>query len=269
MQQWYETTLGPEPQDDPSWDNPPIDAARLSRSNSDDLASVIRAQHRLLEEVATGTGIKLVEDQYVERRQRLRVLCAKFGMDDPFPWCDLWTYWKEEAGPLGTYQARRDALGERADAALDELMERETSGLTDWVGDSAPTWAKVMTRVEGMKTLYDRSLALDDFQDVGRRCREIISDAANLVWTPAMVPEGQDPPKKGDAKARCEQIVASAIAGPSNDKLRGLLRAALAFAHDVTHSSHPTRVEAYIAAQTAILVVRSLQQIQSSQATIR
>jgi hypothetical protein len=257
-------SLTPPPlEDGGGWDVPPADAARLSRSSTDDLASVIREQRRLIEAVATGTSIATVEDEYAERRQRLKVLCARFGIGEPFPWADLRAYWYEEAQPLGTYQARREALREREERVLDELSKRQAAGLTDWVGDTPPTWARVMTRVEGMKVLYDRSLVLDDFQDVGRRCREIINDAATLVWDESMIPEGEPAPKKGDTKVLCEQIVSSAVAGPSNDKLRALLRAALGFAHDVTHSSSATRVEAYISAQATILVVRSLQQIQA------
>jgi hypothetical protein len=98
--------------------------------------------------------------------------------------------------------------------------------------------------------------SLDDYQDVGRRCRELLADLATEVFEPGMVPEGQSVPGPKDVKARLECFFESRFAGKSNEEMRRLALAAVALANAITHSSHADAVKAYACAQATILVVR-------------
>jgi hypothetical protein len=46
---------------------------------------------------------------------------------------------------------------------------------------------------------------------VGRRAVEILIGAVNLVWDLSMVPDGQDPPRGSDAKAKFDLVVTKAL----------------------------------------------------------
>jgi len=115
-------------------------------------------------------------------------------------------------------------------------------------------------RVDGVVAELRRAASTDDLQDVGRRCREILIDAAKLLADPSLVEYGQEVPKAGDAKTWLDLFLASHASGGSRKTLRVFIRAAWDLAQTVTHGD-VERVEAYAAAQATVLIVRSLQQL--------
>ena len=117
--------------------------------------------------------------------------------------------------------------------------------------------------MNGLKDEIDTAADLDGFQDVGRRCREILKDAANLVFTEAMVPDGEDAPGRDDAKTRIDLYLQAQVPGRSHRDLRRLMRQAYDLANTVTHSSSADRPMAFAAAQATVLIVRTLQEIDS------
>jgi hypothetical protein len=223
---------------------------------------MLRDQHRIIVDVATGvSGIAKVEEAYEELRDSLRPSLTMYGIEDPFPWRTLWEYWSDEAGQLGTYAARRASLNQRIAPAEDELHRLASSGLADWSSDEVPpSWAQVTARIHGMKAVFERAVELDDFQDVSRRCREVILAAARLLHRPWMVPKGQEPPQAANGTAMIDQICAALFSGSSNERLRKALRAALELAQERTHSSSTARVEAMAVAQGTIMVVKTFQE---------
>jgi Fe-S-cluster formation regulator IscX/YfhJ len=225
---------------------------------------LMRDQHRVLVDVATGdVSIADVDAAYVDRRDRLRPLLMRYRIEDPFPWRDLWAYWREEARPLATYDARRQKLAQRIEQAENEILRLRDAGVTDWSSDEvAPNWSRVHARLHGMKDVFRRAVELDDFQDVSRRCREVIIEAAQLVHRPWMVPDGEDPPQAANGKAKIDQICSAVLSGSSNERLRKALRAALELANEGTHSSSTARLQAMAAAQATVMVVRTLQEVE-------
>jgi hypothetical protein len=123
-----------------------------------------------------------------------------------------------------------------------------------------PSWAELDTRVDGVVRELAAAVGRDDFQDVGRRCREVLIDAARLLAEPSLVPAGAEPPRAGDAKAWLDLYLAAHAAGRSHRELRAFVPVAWDLAQKVTHGDID-RVDAYAAAQATLLIVRVLQQL--------
>ena len=120
-------------------------------------------------------------------------------------------------------------------------------------------------RIAELKAEFEGATTLDGYQDVGRRSVEIILGAVKLVWDPGLVAAGESPPKGDDAKAKFDIILSASAPGKSHEELRSLLRAAWRLGHDTKHSGHADRLSAFCSAQAAVLIARSLQEIQAQQ----
>jgi Fe-S-cluster formation regulator IscX/YfhJ len=224
--------------------------------------SLLRDQHRLLIKVAKTRDTIPVEvnNEYMASREALLPALRRYGIGDPFPWSSVWAYWNEEVGPVPTNKALLSKLSKRmrrAEATLQRLISRE---VTDWSTDIPPSWAAVEVRLGGMKDLFRRAVELDDYQDVSRRCREVILDALRLTHRPWMAEEGFEP-KAADGKLMMDQVCSAVLSGSSNERVRKMLRSALDLAHEGTHSSSTRRLEAVAVAQATVTVVRTLQEV--------
>jgi len=81
---------------------------------------------------------------------------------------------------------------------LDQLLEGAQVSDPGARGEAA--WSSLDARVDGVVNELRAATTLDDLQDVGRRCREILIDTARLIADPALVPAGREPLKAADAK---------------------------------------------------------------------
>jgi hypothetical protein len=233
-------------------------------STVESLIALLAAQQALLISVATGgPQIDTVNAEYKRRHRALSSGLTRLGLTSPFPWRDLWEwYGRWSSGDLPSYASRRQYIRELSAPIDDELSRRLSSArLVDW-GSDRQTWASLEARLDGLKKELDAATDLDDLQDVGRRAREIIIDAANLVFDISMVPDGDDPPKGSDAKRRIELFLDTRAAGTSHVELRRLIRAAWDLANSITHSSRVGRIDAFAAAQGTVVIVRCLQEIE-------
>lgn len=221
---------------------------------------LLNNQAGLLTSVSTGgPRIQEVNSTYVNRRRKLNAALKARGIAPPFPYGDLWEwhgYWSQE---LGNYAQRRQhisALARPARDALEDLLDE--AQVSDPGSAGAPTWAALDARVEGVANELRSATTRDDLQDVGRRCREILIDAAKLLANPSLVPEGTEPPKAGDAKAWLELFLQGRASGRDRSYLRALIRPAWDLAQRVTHGDID-RIDAYAAAQATVLIIRTLQ----------
>lgn len=226
-----------------------------------ELIDLVRAQAALLTSVATGgPQIKEVDPQYQERRKRIRLGLKRLGIDDPFPWRSPWDWYAYYSAELVGYASRRAYISGAAGPVIDELEEQASStSVTDFGGDTE-TWPTIETRIREMIAELDGATSVDDLQDVGRRCREITTAAANLVFDEAMVPSGADVPGANDAVARVGLYLDTQVTGSENARLRGLIRKQLDLAQQVTHDAEVTRLQAFAAAQATVSVVRIIQE---------
>lgn len=223
-----------------------------------ELIKLLEQQRYLLIRVATGTPIQNVNDEYIDRRRRITPALTRLGIEEPFPWRDLWQWYGFYKDNYPTYQSRRDLVYERSDPILYKLERRTTSGVQDWA-NPASSWSDLEHRLDGLKAEYDSASTQDDFQDVGRRSREILIDAANLVFHDWMTISGEDVPSRSDAKRRIEAFLAQAASGPAREDLRRVMRAGYSLNNTVTHSASTTRADAFAAAQSTVLIVRTLE----------
>jgi hypothetical protein len=237
-------------------------------STVDALIEELELQAALLTAVATGGEdfrLKRVQRQYRDRRRRLVDALEQRGLAYPFPWQDLpqwYGYWRAKG--LRTYHQREVTIQELVDPTI-EALEHQRSGLRVTDPGSGPlTWENLDTRVDELIDELDGAISRDDLQDVGRRSREILIDCAKLLADPSLVPTGQAPPKAADAKAWLDLFLTAYASESHRDELRRLIRAAWNLAQTVTHGD-AERVEAFAAAQSTVLIVRTLQALAADQ----
>lgn len=147
-------------------------------------------------------------------------------------------------------------------AALDHLTSPK--GILDF-GPRSTDWPAVDARLRELGPLVERARTLDEIQDIGRRCREIVSDLADVALATAKPPISGGP-FGSNRKAKLSAFLDRAAAGPSSADLRRVVLATYDLANTVTHSSRGSRAEAVAAAQAAVLLVRTLRELAREQA---
>lgn len=227
----------------------------------EDAVFLIKRQSELVMAIATqGPDIKTVEHVYKERRRRIRRALDGTGLSDPLPWASLWMA-RPALQNLGGWMERRAEV-ERLIAPVIEDLDRRIEGtpLEDDGSGQEATWGAIDERLGDMKNELGRAASLDDYQDVGRRCREVVAAAVNMVFTDNCMPEGEAVPALGDAKRRLDAYLATFFDGSGHDELRAFLRKLLALANAVTHDEESARLTAFAAAQGTISFVRIVQE---------
>ncbi len=124
---------------------------------------------------------------------------------------------------------------------------------------SEASWPSVEGRIAGLISEFASAHDLDGWQDVGRRSREILIDAVNLVYDESMCPDGEPVPKRSDAKGRLDQILKTRLAGSSYEQLRGWFRQSWALANTTTHAATAPKTAAFASGQSAVALARALQ----------
>jgi hypothetical protein len=220
----------------------------------DELIELLGLQQGLLTAVATGgPPMKTVDPLYKRRRARLRRGLAALGFKDPFPWTGLWE-WYGVWGTFGGYAGRRSRLEQLAGPVRDELeAKRDATGVADWGEDNIDG---IEHRVAELKGRLEGARSLDDYQDIGRRAREILIALGRLIFDEGMVPSGQAVPGATDAKARLDLYFDRRFPGKANEEMRRFMKAAAALANSVTHSNDTADVHAFAVAQATVLIVR-------------
>lgn len=245
------------------WDEEGEAGADSAPATAADLLELLDTQAAVLVNVATGgSSIHDVNVGYRRRRLVLNAALRVRGLPVPFPFEDLWTwrgYWK--AQNLATYQSRRDRIAELTRPAR-EALEAILPGvqIADPGATDLASWSELDQRVAGIVTELGTASSRDDLQDVGRRCREVLIEAAKLLADPELVPDAAEAPKAADAKAWLDLFLAAHVPGRTHKELRAFLPVAWDLAQKVTHGDID-RVDAYAAAQATVLVIRVLQQL--------
>lgn len=145
--------------------------------------------------------------------------------------------------------------------ALDHLTSPK--GILD-AGPRSTDWPEIEARVRELGLVLERAHTLDEIQDVGRRCREIVNDLADVVLASAHPPIPADS-FGSDRKAKLAAFLERAAIGPSSADLRRMVRVTYDLSNRVTHSSHGSRAEAVAAAHSAVLLVRTFRELAREQ----
>jgi hypothetical protein len=168
------------------------------------------------------------------------------------------------AGDRAVVVAALDASMQPHGWAFDGTLHRIGAPATiDVKLDAHARWDAVGERLAELASRLESARSLDDFQDVGRRSREIVADAAELVFSDEHVPAGEEVPNPRDAKRVIDNYVAAHRAD-MREELRKVVRDALALMNAATHSGTATLLDAVSAAQSAILIVRVVQTVEAT-----
>jgi len=247
------------------WDEPP-DPEPAGQS-SDEVAFLLERQEELLIAVATGAPMTDYESEYRRRREKLVAAFQRLDMPDPYPWRTLAQFWAR-ARQHATYAERRGWVSDLATPAMDFLKGTgdTATSVTDIGVPPTERWRELEARLADLKDELARAHSLDDLQDVGRRGREILIAAVNLCYGHV---RDDDPPKTGDAKERFDRIMAQLASGVAHAELRKVMRASWDLVQKVTHSASIDAVDALASAQSVVLLVRCLQEIDKQVSTQR
>lgn len=227
---------------------------------------LIERQAALLITVATGgPRIERVENAYRERDALLRRALRTWGAKTPFPWRSLWDWHGFWTGKFGHYYERRSYIRSLADKAIEELEAKRIQSVVE-TGDTGKELESVSARIEQIKNRLATAQTLDDFQDLGRRAREVLIAAVDEVFHPDMLPFDEEPPKKADAKARFDLILDALFVGSARAETRNFMRSAWDLANKVTHGGNAQRLlecrqDTIAAVQGALAVVKVLSEL--------
>jgi len=202
-----------------------------------ELLDEIDAQRSLMAAVATGgPRIQDVNEEYKERRLRIREALDKRGLDDANVYSDLWRwYGRWSDGSLPSYQSRRQFIAD----LYDPLTERVRSGgikVGSGLFEEPTGWERVDRGIERFRNTLESATREEDFQAVGLLCREVLISLAQAVYVPGThVPADGINPSGTDAKRMLEAFISHQLAGGSNEAARKFARAAIDLANDLQH----------------------------------
>ncbi|MFB7889290.1 hypothetical protein ACFCZ3_14720 [Cellulosimicrobium cellulans] len=213
--------------------------------------------------VATGGPlIKTVNEEYQNRRRELQRALQALRLEYPFPWSDLWEWYGHWSAELPTYAERRTFISGLARPVRDALdAKAQDSGFDDTGASSEVGWSDLENRLSEVKERFDLASSMDDWQDIGRRCREILIDLANLAYDSTMLPASTEEPKASDAKNKLTYAGAHHFDGKEHAELRAVVRGSWDLANKVTHSTGTGKLDAWASVQSTILLVRLFEQL--------
>jgi len=201
-----------------------------------------------------------VEETYRARSRQIRDALKRYGIADPFPWRTAEDFWARFCVQWDNYRDRKQGLLEKyepVEMALEALRDNPHKLQAIALAPDA-AWASLEGRITGLIEEFGTADAMDDFQDVGRRSREILIDAVNLVYEPSMSPVGEEQPQRSNAKRRFELVLAAKVGGRSNKDLRDWFKATWDLAQSTTHSGSAARAAAFASGQSALTLARML-----------
>jgi hypothetical protein len=217
----------------------------------------LEAQRSLMIVVSTG-GLRIqeVNDEYRERRERIKVGLAERGLQDPNPYSDLWRwYGKWKDGSLPSYQSRRQYIAELLDPLIDRVREGPRQAGAELFGE--PTgWARVDRGIDAVRGRLETAGNEEEFQTVGLLCRETLISLAQSVFDSELhgMVNGIRP-SNTDAKKMLEAYVSRELAGGANEEFRRHAKAALDLANSLQHKRTPKFRDAALCAEATNAVV--------------
>ena len=231
--------------------------AKINASNPGILLQEIEAQKSLMIGVATGgPRIDDVNQEYKERRLRIKVLLNSCIQDDPNPFSDLWgwfEYWKNE--PLPTYQSRREHINELYADLIDALSVSDN--FKSFIPEEYITgWERVDRNIKKIRLSLSSAKNEEDFQSIGLLCREAMISLAQAVFDPDSHKKYlESEPSKTDARRMLEGFISAELSGNSNEELKRHTKSTLALANTLQHKRTATRKDAELCVEATRTII--------------
>jgi hypothetical protein len=225
--------------------------------DDEELLNEIDVQRSLMVDVATGgPRIREVNNEYIERRERIAQELRQRGLEDPNPHGDLWAwYTRWSAEDLSTWALRRVHLSEMYQPLIDQIRARSRSPGTRIFED--PTgWNRVDRSIDEIRRRLEQAEVEEHFQAIGLLCREVLISLAQVVYDPQRHPaEDGLQPSDTDAKRKLDAYIAAELAGGPNEGARRYAKAALTLANDLQHHRTADFRQAALCAEASMSVV--------------
>jgi hypothetical protein len=217
---------------------------------------------------STSGGERLTNDQIALAIRAMLSVLGRLGIPLDLPFRDfarLKNYWVRN-GAYGSYQARRDMLDkifEPVITALTRLEERSYEDLAQPISPREATgWPAVDEEIRELRRRFRLSTTPQDYRAIGTYCVGVVEALSRTVYDPKRhLRPGETEPPVDKSKLRLDRYIDDALPGEPNEELRGLAKRVVAVAHQVKHRSTPSRRDAGIAADAAILLANMLRRL--------
>ena len=230
---------------------------RVKHMTDDELIAEIEAQRSLMVTVATGgPRIQEVNQQYVERHDRISADLRRRGLEDQNPHGDLWAwYGRWSSGDMPTWASRRAHLSEMYQPLIDQVRIGPSATGAELFQE--PTgWPRVDRSIYELRRRLEQAVAEEQFQAVGLLCRETLISVAQVVYDPQRHSSTEGVvPSETDAKRMLDSYIAVELAGGPNEGVRRHAKAALALANGLLHHRTADYRQAALCAEATTSVV--------------
>ncbi len=231
--------------------------------------ALARLVHDDLTSYGTAGGEQLSEGEMRLALRALRAVADRLecSFDCPFrDYSSFYSYWVNN-GAKGSWQARRDILAGIFDPLHDQLAVLEDASIASTLVDPITShgrtgWSRVDTEVGELRRHWASARTPQDYRNIGHDCVSVTEALSATVFDAERhLDPGETEPPVASTKDRLDRFLDRSEPGPDNARLRKLARATIEYAQHVKHSGTPTRREAGIAADAAILLTNILRRL--------
>jgi hypothetical protein len=138
-----------------------------------------------------------------------------------------------------------DGLDRQEEAAFHAVLAETVSP------HGATGWTKVDEEIAELKRRFRTASTPQDYRDVGNRSVAVLEALSRTVFDPRKhLRDGESEPPVDKTKLRVGRYVEESLAGKDNERIRAVATKVNELAHEVQHSTTPTRREAGITADS-------------------
>ena len=223
----------------------------------DELIREIEAQRSLMAAVATGgPRIQDVNQEYIERRERIAAELRRWGLEDPNPHGDLWAWYGHwSSGSMPSWASRRAHLSGIYQPVIDQIRNGPSATGAELFEE--PTgWPRVDRSIHEIRRRLEQAETEEQFQAVGLLCRETLISLAQVVYDRQRHKSVDGViPSATDAKRMLDAFISVELMGGPNEGVRRHANAALTLANDLQHHRTANYRQAALCAEATNSVV--------------